>query len=208
LYSENEKDIVMKLKGINEALASSCVVRGFLSGGGLRVVRIEKDGKLKGYGEHPEVDEALKHADEDYLAGGRKYEEVYGDDKIYPHYLTGSLSASSELDAWLLKRRSFRSEFSNSEVIVKLTAIKEFRTPRENIETVLKSGISQEIKTRNGYTYLLRKDGDDSVRISVISRPDGMDSKKDWFYEIQKIGKGENFEEALNQALSAEEVEI
>jgi hypothetical protein len=198
----------MKLKGIHEALASGCVVRGFLSSGGLRVVRIEKNGKLKGYGEHPEVDEAIKHADEDYLAGGRKYEEVYGDGKIYPHYLTGSLSTSSELDAWILKRRQFLAESLNGEVILKLTAVKQFIVPRENIEIVLNSGDSQEVKTRTGYTYLLRKTRDGEVRISVTSRPEGIDSKKDWFYDIQKIGKGKNFQEALDQALSTEEEEV
>ena len=44
----------MRLIGINKALKEGGRLHAFLSGSGLRVVRIEKNGKLKGYGEHPQ----------------------------------------------------------------------------------------------------------------------------------------------------------
>lgn len=90
--------------GIDQALERGNRLHGFLSGGGLRVIRLELDGELKGYGEHPNVDEALIHASEDFSAGGRDYYEVYG--KLYPHYLTGSSEITSPLDGWLLRGRT------------------------------------------------------------------------------------------------------
>jgi hypothetical protein len=46
-----KRNKIMKLAGIEKALAEGCKVHAFCSGGGLRVVRIEKNGKLKGYGD-------------------------------------------------------------------------------------------------------------------------------------------------------------
>lgn len=72
---------------LEEILRGGAKLHAFRSGGGLRVVTLEK-GKSKGYGEHPSLDEAIRHAVEDYQAGGRPYKEVYG--KIYDNYWTGS----------------------------------------------------------------------------------------------------------------------
>lgn len=50
------------------------------------MIRIEKQSaKLLAYGEHPNVDEAFRILAEDYKAGGRKYDKVYG--KLEEHYL-------------------------------------------------------------------------------------------------------------------------
>lgn len=90
----------MKLTNIEKALREGCKVRAFLSGGGLRVIRIEDaDEELRGYGEHPHAELALQHADDDYAAGGREYSSVYGGTK--PHYLTGTRTTLGELDDWV-----------------------------------------------------------------------------------------------------------
>jgi hypothetical protein len=92
-----------KLPGIKKALDDGNQIHIFRSGGGLRVVRIEKEkygGELLGYGEHYDVLVAFQHASDDYLAGQRNYHEVYG--KLYPHYLTGRQEASCELDRAIL----------------------------------------------------------------------------------------------------------
>lgn len=98
----------MELTNIEKALREGCKVRAFLSGGGLRVIRIE-DAKhqLKGYGEYPHVEEALRHADDDYAAGGREYSAVYGGSE--PHYLTGSTTTTGELDAWVRTGSTFHA---------------------------------------------------------------------------------------------------
>lgn len=109
----------MELMNINEAIRTGCVARAFLSGGGLRVIRIEDaNQELKGYGEHPHIDEALRHADEDYAAGGRPYDEVYGGSKT--HYLTGSTTPNSELDAWIRQGSKFRATSKDDVVTFEL----------------------------------------------------------------------------------------
>jgi hypothetical protein len=80
----------------------------FRSGGGLRVVSIEdNDEKRKqhGYGEHPHIEEAMNLCEEDYLAGRRKYSDVYG--KLVPNYFTGSSTPSSKIDEWTLTGQSW-----------------------------------------------------------------------------------------------------
>lgn len=109
----------MEFEGISQALFEGCRLHAFRSGGGLMVVRVsEADGKLRGYGEHPHIDEALDYADEDYLAGGRKYTDVYG--KIHPHYLTGNSNAISPLDAWVKRGRTFDAFCDNDGFVVEL----------------------------------------------------------------------------------------
>lgn len=108
----------MELTGIEQALRYGCRLHAFRSGAGLRVVRIEKDGDLVGYGEHPHASDALSHANEDILAGGRPYDEVYG--CLKPHYLTGSSSANDELDLWLLQGHTFDVRCEGNEFVFEL----------------------------------------------------------------------------------------
>lgn len=116
----------MELKGIHQALREGCRLQAFCSGGGLRIVRIEKDGKLKGYGEHPMIHDALSHVDEDFLAGGKPHNEVYG--KKYPHYLTGSASSSNDLDVWILRGCTFDVWQEGDEIIFQLNGYNESLT--------------------------------------------------------------------------------
>ncbi|HPC34592.1 MAG TPA: hypothetical protein PLP73_02930, partial [Candidatus Absconditabacterales bacterium] len=69
------------------------VMKIFLSGGGLRVVRIEneKEDKLLGYGEYPTLSGALFHCEIDIKEGHISYEEQYsGQNSKYDHYITGA----------------------------------------------------------------------------------------------------------------------
>ena len=67
-------------KGIDKALRNNLEVDIFRSGGGLRVVRIEDYKKLKGYGEHPNLKDALRKSSKNYLKKPQ----------FNIHYLTGS----------------------------------------------------------------------------------------------------------------------
>jgi hypothetical protein len=198
------------LDGIKTALQGGHRVRAFLSGGGLRVIRIEKEGKLKGYGEHPHVDEALIYADEDFKKRGRPYKEVYGVDK--DHYLTGSREKSNELDGWILQGRKFEAWQENEIVYFKLGGMAETRTSQEIIDQVLSTG--QDIRWENrGYTYRsyrsLFGNGQKSVSTEVIGKPEGVRGGADpWMYDISKTGQGSDFWEACQNAFQAPEVEV
>jgi len=91
----------MQLDHIDSALKDGCHLVGFCPATKLRVVRVLRSRVEVGYGEHPHIQDALSHLNEDIAAGGRDYDEVYG--KIKPCYITGSLEASSTLDDWLIQ---------------------------------------------------------------------------------------------------------
>lgn len=114
----------MELAGISTALERGCRLYAYRSDEGLRIIRLERTGHLKGYGEHPHIEDALTHANEDYLAGGRRYEDVYG--KIHPQYLAGSHEISSDLDAWIKDGYSLVVVKQNDEIVVELQGINRF----------------------------------------------------------------------------------
>lgn len=117
------------LERINAALMDGAVVRGFRSGGGLRVVRVEKGDELIGYGEHPHVEKALSLADQDLLTRASVHS------KKSSYYLTGSSTASSFLDGWLLRGNSFRAERTDdNKVIMQLKGL--FLFPPEILEEI------------------------------------------------------------------------
>jgi hypothetical protein len=199
----------MKLTGIDQALKDGCRLHAFRSGGGLRVVRLEKDGKLKGYGEHPQVEDALSHTNEDFLAGGRPYDQVYGVSK--PHYLTGSSHATSDLDHWLMQGHTFDAWQNGAGVVFQLKGLARVETPKEIIDRVLETGRA-ETWTHRDYTYRIFKshlpNGDPCTLSQVVKSPKGKKNNSDcWMYYITKTGHGADFTEAMHNALKAKERE-
>lgn len=212
---ENEHDVEKRIQkneplvGLEKALQDGCNIHGFLSGGGLRVIRIEQSGVLKGYGEHPSVDHALRHADDDFLAGGRDYDAVYG--KEHLHYLTGSSSSSSSLDAWVRQGRTFDAYIKSGDVVLELRGYGKTKTPANVIEKVDKTGQLVTWDDR-GYVYETKAsrfpNGERCYSTSVIQNPVGRSSADPWMYKIAKIGTGKNLTEALENAFKATEIEI
>jgi hypothetical protein len=198
----------MAFKGIQKSLEVGCRLHGFLSGGGLRVIRIEKDGKLRGYGEHPNVEGALQHADEDYLAGGRPYNQVYGGLKL--HYLTGTSMASSVLDQWFLAGRTIDALKKDDLILVELIGRGQTKIPDWVFEEVSKTKEAVIWKHRN-YTYQsdssIFLNGKFCVSTSVIGGviKNGADP---WFYPVKKTGFAKDFSSALDLAILAEEIEV
>lgn len=191
------------LNGIEKALRDGCHVRGFLSGGRLRVVRIELNHQLKGYGEHPNVMDALSHANEDYLAGGRPYDKVYGGSK--PHYVTGSHESNHPLDRWLLQGSKFDGRRDQEHVVVQLEGYAELRYDLEAAKLALEKAPVYEF-TQRGFVYHVQRSGDGFSAHVVPGEP--RSSKKDpWMWEITKTGHGKSFWEAANAAFEAPEIE-
>lgn len=92
------------LAGIEQALRAGARLHSFLSGGGLRVVRLEKGGQLTGYGEAPHIEEALEQASRDFLAGHEPYKTVY---------LIGDTNTTSRLDAWIRAGNAMNCQYEN-----------------------------------------------------------------------------------------------
>jgi hypothetical protein len=197
--------IDMKLTRIEMALKDGARMHGFLSGGGLRVVRIEKDGELKGYGEHPNVEEALSHANKDILYGGRPYKLVYG--VLNPHYLTGSSTASSRLDGWLLKGNTFDSYAKRQSIITELRGYSYVDPPEDIIAKVEASRKPVEWSFR-GYTYRTVYDtlGGEVCHSTKLLSP-AKNGADPWMYGIMKRGKGNGFYESLEKAFGDKGVE-
>ena len=73
---------------LEKALKDGAKIHIFRSGGGLRIVRVEKKGKLISYGEHPYLSGAFSHAETDF---GLSYEKQYSGRKArHDHYYTGA----------------------------------------------------------------------------------------------------------------------
>ena len=99
---------------LEEALKDGAKMHVFLSGGGLRVVGLEKKKDSKedigheedehlSYGEFPYFSGALSHAEEDF---GLSYSEQYG--KKHVHYLTGAYPMPFDvIDVYLKAGGSF-----------------------------------------------------------------------------------------------------
>lgn len=199
----------MQLRGIEAALKNGCRLHAFLSGGGLRVIRLEvKSGGLKGYGEHPHVDEALVHANEDCLAGGRAYHEVYGKDGKYPHYLTGNASAGSDLDAWLRQGWTFDAWWEDDCVVLELNGWQDIRAPQELYQRVLTTG-TKELWERGDRCYEITRIRFPSGQFGTSTRClNPKEGTNIFVYRFTKTGRGKTFAEALAAAFAAEQVEV
>lgn len=190
-------------------------LHAFLSGGGLRVIRVEKDGKLIGYGEHPSVIDALIHTAEDLEAGGRPYNEAYGPEGCYTSYLTGSSTPDSPLDAWVRKGSTFDAFIDVDEAVVVLKGHHQMHLPKEIQERVIKTG-KKEYYEERGWKFSVKPftfpgNGEKGVSIVTLRKPEDRPNAKSHratFYPVTKTGRGRTLGEAIDQALEAEEVEV
>lgn len=195
------------MKILEAALTKGAKMHAFLSGGGLRVVRLE-DKRLVGYGEHPSIEEALRHTAEDYAAGGRPYAEVYG--KMYDHYLTGSPTPSSELDACVRQGRTFDARADGAEYVVELNGLGQTKIPEDVKERALAGETVQWMD--RGYTYESAPtrfaNGEPCVSTSVVAHPEGGSSIGSWHFDITQTGRAARLVEAFAEALRAKAVEV
>lgn len=200
-----EKDN-LELIYIDSALRDGAHLTGSRSVGGLRIVRIVLNDSVIGYGEHPHIKEALKYANEDLKAGGRKYSEVYG--LLYPHYITGSSNPSDNLDRWILSGNTIEAIFKDESIQITLKGNKGFKTPMKISNRVIESQKAFEWEDR-GFKFLTLPgnwfNGKAGITTEIISK--APNKKSPWFYEISKTGSAKTFTLALNIALNAEEVE-
>ncbi len=193
------------------ALRKGHVIHAFLSGGRLRVICVEKErhGALLGYGEHPSVVEALKHAAEDFVAGGRPYAEVYGEDGKYPHHVDGSsFSSDSELDGWLRHGNTFDAMADGQVFIVELKGLHLVSTPDEALERARANKGHPAVWRDRGYTYESVADSSGGVSTRLLKIAEGRSGDHGaWHYDIAKVGRASSLSQAFAKALSAGPVE-
>ena len=203
----------LDLKSIEISLIDGCKIHAFRSGGGLRVVRITKDDVSKGYGEHPNINEALKHANEDYREGGRDYNKVYG--VIYKHYLTGAIAIPSdkdELDIWVYQGHTFDAHYENGEFVVVLKGMENQEVPEDIIAYCKETGKSKYWTSPRGVKYMSTKgpvfDGVDSgIQTKCVSNKKRIKIPF-WDWEITKTGKAEDLITAFENSFKSIGVEI
>lgn len=212
------------IASIEGALRGGNALHTFRSGGGLQVARLEKTkpgsrrgDKLTGYGEHPHVGEALRHAGEDFAAGGRPYSEVYGtfdmDDPkggkegIYPMYLTGTHDEEDRLDRWC-KQGTLDARTEDGRIRVDLRGWGEHRLPKD-IQARATDGRETVVwEDSRGYRFetspmTFPGNGEPGCSTRVVSQPEGMKEHRAWIWHTVQTGYGDTFTEALNRAFEA-----
>lgn len=197
----------MTLSHITKALQAGARLHAFCSGGALRVVRIERGkrgGKLIGYGEHPNIEEALNLTN-------KTLRPVIGRMPKKSVYLTGASSAESPLDEWILCGNTFDAwAKADGQIVVQLL---NENYSDEVPETLLKEAIA------HGSADWHNRGGIHQVH-SVSYHPKRDEHRYDYSlkeikrctqnvrYPVAKIGRGKNFDEALQEALKAPQLEI
>lgn len=209
-YKHDPKGL-RNLSGIEKALIDGCKLHGFSSGGGLRVIRLEKGKELAGYGEHPHAEEALKICNEDYLAGCKPYNEVYGSDAKRPHYLTGSTECTSNLDCWLRFGSPVDCWREGDQYIFKMSGFAQIPVPENINEIAKREGLA--FWSNRGFAYVITScrfpSGELGTQCQVSKETSTRkDFDKAFGYKITKTGQGATFWKAMISALHASEVEV
>lgn len=196
---------------LETALRKGGSIHAFLSGGGLRVLRLEEPGRgeLIAYGEHPVVAEAFRILADDFKAGGRPYHKVYG--KIEEHYLTGQSTPEDELDAWVRRGATFDAHFKNGQFIFELRGLHDHETPAGYHERAMK-GETLSWTSDRGVTYEIRPsrfpNGDMGSSTRQVSRPAGMKEHRAWSWYAVRRGIAPTLPEAITAAFTAKYEEV
>lgn len=207
-------EIVVHAAEIEQPLRDGHQLHAFSSGGGLRVVRIETtDGELVGYGEAPQVEEALVHAAKDYQLGHETYEQQYsGENSRYDHYLTGTTEVSSPLDGHLRRGLTVDARKGDDEgkIVVSLEHIKFPPEIPEGLQERVVLSMQPETFEERGVTYVATPyqfpgNGEWGISTRVIANPHDIPTTS---YRCSQLGFGATFSEAVDAAFQAPEVEI
>lgn len=199
---------------IEQPIRDGHTIHAFSSGGGLRVIRIEStSGDLVGYGEAPQIEEALEHAALDYHLGGETYEQQYsGENARYIHYLTGTTELSSPLDSHIRFGSTFDAQLDKEtgEIEVTLAGIKFPPEIPDGIENRVTSSMRAEYFEDRGIKYRAKPfqfpgNGKWGISIDVIENPNNVKTSS---YHYTKIGTAHSFKEAVDAAFESPEIEI
>ena len=187
-----------------QALFDGHQMRAFSSGGGLRVVRIEdQEGTLVGYGEAPQIEDALSHASENYVTRETYQQQYSGEGARYPHYMTGTTEISSPLDGWVRWGHDFKAYADGEDVVVELGGSKHSPEIPKSVAGALGNSTDTITIVERGVSYRLTGNGNGMTSIEVVDNPEG----KSHYWQFTKTGRAASLIDAVDAAFSAEEVE-
>lgn len=197
---------------VEKYLRKGARLHAFLSGGGLRVLRVEKvkNDKLIGYGEHPDVNDAFRILADDLKAGCRNYDDVYNNEEETA-YLTGQSTPTDKLDAWVRKGYTFDAFIQRNRIFFVLKGWEHQPHPGD-VEARVRAGETVEWESPRGYKFKSHPDrfpnGEAATVTETIFVPEGKIRLHDWMWQATKTGKGLTLAEAMEAAFEAEAVEV
>lgn len=186
---------------IEEPLQDGNKLRCFSSGFGLRVARLQApEGQLVGYGEAPTIDVALADAAENYHTGESYRRQYLDDDSRYLHRVYGSEESVSPLDAHLHRGGKLLAYWACDAVVAGIYSLRD--TPAQELLEPLFE------ESEDKFPIIVTEFG----RIYAISRiRNGLDiarlHDKSSFVCVVQNGTGDTLHEAIDVALTAEQVE-
>jgi hypothetical protein len=199
---------------IEQPLFEGNSMNAFVSGGGLRVVSIRNtEGKLVGYGEAPDIREALEHAALDYSLGHESYKKQYSGKKArYLHYLTGAPSTPDDaLDQHIAGGSNFDAfGIKETGVIVASLGGTHFGIdiPPEMLDRIVRTGKSETLVNENrGITYRVRLSTQfaGALTTDVIDNPNNLPAG---WWSYTQTGEGKTLDEAVAAAFEAPEIDV
>ncbi len=210
---QNPHEVVPNHPEIEQALRDGHRLHGFRSGGGLRVINIENDaGETVAYGEAPHIEEALRHAAQDYALGHESYEKQYsGDNARYPHYLTGASEQSSPFDGEMSSGMKIdaRRDPRNNDIAVALSGTKFGPEIPDGLQDYVTSTGNAAQFVHRTITYeatpIRFASGDVGITTRVVANPNNLSTT---VYDYAKIAAAPTFAEAIAAAFAAPEIEI
>ena len=186
---------------LEHALRSGGKMHAFLSGGGLRVVRIEACGDLVAYGEHPVMSDALRICAEDFLCGGRKYKDVYG--SVETHYLTGQSEPDGDLDALVRKSGTFDASFGGGVFLFELHGFEQHEAPA-GVQDRATAGETVRYTDDRGMRFVASPsrfpNGERCYSVSVEFKPENMKGEDVWMWRSVRKGAGTTLIKAIESA--------
>lgn len=192
-------DLSTTMPAIEKALRKrDAQLKVFISGSGLRVVRIDAGAREIGYGEDPTTEEAFERLSEDLQ---KKPSES--------RYLTGQSRAPSAFDLWVRQGSKFRAAF-DGEFVVKLTGLEMAVPPEEMTKRVLETGKPEHWEQRGFVCEVSRvsfPNGSPGTTCRVVKDQQSTLGKDPWNFYIQKVGRAPSLLDAISRALRADEVE-
>lgn len=145
------------------------------------------------------------------MAGHRNYHDVYNENGLYDHYITGAYPKSEDdkLDNWICGGSDFDGYYENGEFVVELLGYEQYETPKDIQEWVLEHKTNRIWTSGRGleyeaeiYVFANNKEG-----ISVKCNTKNTD-KDPFMWKIKKTGRGKSFMEAIEKAFESENEEI